>query len=116
MRRLPLAAHAGSRANTPIKVYMVKHLEDAVATQQFMRRRRRVMRPTKTINRRARLIDWLAPLAPVACTKQPHATRAAAWRHLHGLPARHDGERMNVYRCHLCRAWHVGAAGDRLDR
>lgn len=46
------------------------------------------MRSSKTINRRAQLIDWLAPLAAGGgkCLKQPHATRAAAWKHLQLSP------------------------------
>ena len=71
------------------------------------------MRAAKTINRLAKLIDWKDPLAPGngTCQKVAHATQGSARAHLRRLSR---PERLNVYRCHLCRAWHVGNAGERI--
>ena len=71
------------------------------------------MRATKTINRRAKLVDWLDPFKKTVCPKVSHATRAEAHAHMKRL-TNAEG-RLNVYRCHVCRAWHVGNLGERMD-
>lgn len=43
------------------------------------------------------------------CTgKQPHASQTEAFKHLAALRKKDGAFGMNVYKCKICKAWHIG--------